>query len=57
MAATSNFGSALPSTLSLYVQDKVSWKICGIVGLAYAIIYIIILRKDIMNLSLKNKSE
>ena len=55
MAAAINFGADLPQTLSLYLEDSISWKICGAIGLVYSSLYIALLGKRILRLNPQEK--
>ena len=55
MAAAINLGADLPQTLSLYLEDSISWQICGVAGLIYSGLYITLLGKRILGLNSQEK--
>ena len=57
IAAFSNFGRQLPDTLSLFLENYLPWTILGVIGWLYAMTYLRIFGKTILNLGSKEKEE
>ena len=50
-------GSDLPNTISLSLNNLLSWKIAGIIGICFSIVFMLIFRKKVIKLTCQEKEE